>query len=278
MVALETAAPKSFARESPLILEKLGKLRLHIASKRIYNPFFRRRGKPEMAAQEWYYASEGQATGPVSLQELQRLAFFGKIFPDTLVWTEGMANWEPAGTLPQINFGAPPPAPESPGRSTVERPSRPPSAPSAQAGQLRPGPIWRRAVAYLLDLVILFGCNCLASGALGALFGITQGGPLTKNQEESLGILVLWASFFVHLFYFAILESTPLQGSLGKKALRLAVTDAQGERISFWRSLARSFAKNPCTVWVFVLSAPASEDKLCLHDMLARTRVVDTAD
>lgn len=231
-----------------------------------------------MPTSEWFYASEGQPIGPVSLQELQRLAFFGKIFPDTLVWTEGMENWTAAGTLPQINFGAPPPSPEMSGRSPLEIHGRPRSAPAAQALSLKPAPIWRRAVAYLLDLIVLFGCNCVVSGAMGALFGMTHGGQLNESTEESLGFLLIWAYFFIHWFYFAILESTQLQGSLGKKALRLAVSDAEGQRISFWRSLGRSFAKNPCTVFVLVLSAPASEDKLCLHDMLARTRVVDTAD
>ena len=42
----------------------------------------------------WYYAEAGQQLGPITEEELLRLAESGKIRSDTLVWREGMANWE----------------------------------------------------------------------------------------------------------------------------------------------------------------------------------------
>src|SRR2546426_1527287 len=47
----------------------------------------------------WYYAEGAQQAGPVSEEELLRLVASGKIRSDTLVWHEGLANWQPYGQL-----------------------------------------------------------------------------------------------------------------------------------------------------------------------------------
>src|SRR6185503_9482093 len=47
--------------------------------------------------------------------------------------------------------------------------------------------------------------------------------------------------------YFALDESSPQQATWGKKDVGLIVTGPNGARISFWRSLARTFLKFiPC--------------------------------
>ncbi|WP_043587127.1 RDD family protein [Geminisphaera colitermitum] len=52
----------------------------------------------------WYYAINGQRTGPVQQFEFERLVQTGVITPETLVWRQGMDNWLPyaqiAPTLP----------------------------------------------------------------------------------------------------------------------------------------------------------------------------------
>lgn len=59
---------------------------------------------------EWYYAVGGEQKGPVSAQELERLAAQGVVTADTLVWRDGLANWQ---RFADSNLGtpAPPPAP-----------------------------------------------------------------------------------------------------------------------------------------------------------------------
>jgi hypothetical protein len=47
---------------------------------------------------DWYYAVGGEKKGPVSDEEFQRLVQQGSISSQTLVWREGMANWQPYGT------------------------------------------------------------------------------------------------------------------------------------------------------------------------------------
>ena len=53
----------------------------------------------------WYYATGGQQVGPITDAELEQLVRAGTITADTLVWREGMTDWQPyartqAGTTP----------------------------------------------------------------------------------------------------------------------------------------------------------------------------------
>src|SRR5439155_15097370 len=52
----------------------------------------------------WYYVEAGKQAGPVDDAQLQELAQSGKLLAETLVWREGMANWQPYG---QVSGAAP---------------------------------------------------------------------------------------------------------------------------------------------------------------------------
>src|SRR2546422_7265195 len=47
----------------------------------------------------WFYVEAGQQAGPVDDAQLEELRRSGKIQSDTLVWREGMANWQPYSSL-----------------------------------------------------------------------------------------------------------------------------------------------------------------------------------
>lgn len=47
----------------------------------------------------WYYAQGTQQIGPISEDEFVNLVRAGTITPQTLVWREGMANWQPYSNL-----------------------------------------------------------------------------------------------------------------------------------------------------------------------------------
>jgi uncharacterized membrane protein len=58
----------------------------------------------------WYYAAGGQQQGPVDDAQLDALLSSGQINAETLIWREGMANWQPlrqARSTP-ATLGAPP--------------------------------------------------------------------------------------------------------------------------------------------------------------------------
>jgi uncharacterized RDD family membrane protein YckC len=64
----------------------------------------------------WYYADNGRQAGPVDDASLDALIAQGVVRPDTLVWREGMANWQALNSArppaaPPISVAPPPPAP-----------------------------------------------------------------------------------------------------------------------------------------------------------------------
>jgi hypothetical protein len=59
----------------------------------------------------WYYAvGNSQQQGPVDLATLQRLIASGQIGPNDLVWRDGMADWVPASSVPELRQASTPSA------------------------------------------------------------------------------------------------------------------------------------------------------------------------
>jgi hypothetical protein len=59
-----------------------------------------------MADRFWFYASEDQQKGPFPEAQFHNLVVRGTVGPDTLVWTEGMADWQKAREIPELISGA----------------------------------------------------------------------------------------------------------------------------------------------------------------------------
>ena len=55
----------------------------------------------------WYYECRGETRGPVAAESLQALIVANEITPQTLVWSEGMADWAPLQTVASLNPGRP---------------------------------------------------------------------------------------------------------------------------------------------------------------------------
>ena len=64
-----------------------------------------------MTGAEWYYSDRGERRGPVDEPMLRRLAELGEVNGTTLIWREGMADWEPVHR--QFPDLVPPPPPRS---------------------------------------------------------------------------------------------------------------------------------------------------------------------
>jgi uncharacterized RDD family membrane protein YckC len=43
----------------------------------------------------WYFVNAGQQAGPITDVQLEEYVRAGRILPDTLIWREGMENWQP---------------------------------------------------------------------------------------------------------------------------------------------------------------------------------------
>lgn len=91
---------------------------------------------------EWFHAEGNRQLGPVSREEIQALYTAGRISLQTLVWRDGMANWQPlrsvAAEFDLVDRPVPPPlidtaaaVPPLPPAAPVAAPSPPMQAPLA---------------------------------------------------------------------------------------------------------------------------------------------------
>lgn len=123
---------------------------------------------------------------------------------------------------------------------------------------------WRRFAAYAIDYAIVF----LGSAALG--IAATLAGVFADGAPV-LSAAVL-AGYFL---YCALLESSSWQATVGKRALRLKVTNDRGERIGFARAAARFIAKflSVLTLCLGYLLIVVTRRRQALHDLIAGTLV-----
>jgi uncharacterized RDD family membrane protein YckC len=85
-----------------------------------------------------------------------------------------------------------------------------------------------------------------------------------------VAILVPW-------IYYAKMESSPRQGTFGKVALGLVVTDMAGRPITFGRASGRFFAKlitGMIPLGIGYIMAGFTEKRQALHDMIATCLVL----
>ncbi len=91
-----------------------------------------------------------------------------------------------------------------------------------------------------------------------------------------LGFLQLIALVLLSMIYYAGMESSRYQGTLGKMAVGIQVTDLDGRRVSGSRAVGRFFAKvlSNLTCGIGYLMAAFTEQKQALHDLVAGTLVI----
>jgi uncharacterized RDD family membrane protein YckC len=111
------------------------------------------------------------------------------------------------------------------------------------------------------------------------LITVPPGEPLGQEEimQRAGTIFAVEAMVFVVVgLYYSLMESSPWQATLGKRALRLQVTDLQGRRISFGRATGRYFAKivSGLTLSIGYLMAGFTQRKQALHDIIAECLVV----
>src|ERR1700757_3454081 len=58
-----------------------------------------------MSDRSWFFASQGQQQGPCPEAQLHDLIAEGIVTPATLVWSEGMADWQKAADIPGLFSG-----------------------------------------------------------------------------------------------------------------------------------------------------------------------------
>lgn len=149
---------------------------------------------------------------------------------------------------------------------------------------------WRRVVAFIIDsIVISIPTTAItmpiifskmknfmvlttqqpnASDAIGAMMEF-YGFVMLANI---VGVLIFW-------LYYALMESSKKQATLGKMAMGIKVVGENGGRITFARATGRTFAKyiSYAILYFGTYMAGFTKKRQALHDIMATTYVVDNS-
>src|SRR5579875_1461404 len=253
---------------------------------------------------EWYYAEAGQRAGPIPEAEFRALETAGKLGPDDLVWTAGMAAWQPLASVQSLYFPAAVPA--GPICTECRREFPPQDLLAFESAHIcgackdiffqrlrergaaavvrrfqRFGGFWIRLLARIIDFTILWGFFIVLMFVWEAAMQRVIFNPARVNSYD---LIALWGG--LALIYFISTTATIVYESWfvwrrgatpGKLAVGVRVVRANGEALSVKRSVGRSFAyllTGTLPLAIGFLMAGLDEEKRALHDRICDTRVV----
>jgi len=228
-------------------------------------------------------------------EAFQNLVGSGRIAPDTLVWSPGMANWQPYGTL-QTGVATAAGAPPLPDTRICSQCGRASSTDELAAfgsslvcayckpiyaqrlregvlttGLLQYGGFWIRFVAVFIDGLIMLVASLFYTPFINVA---ARDAHDTARVFIAIGILSaigialrgIYETLFVGRF-----GATP-----GKMVCHLKVVRPDGRPLSYQRSLCRYLAKllNDFTFMIGYIIAAFDDEKQALHDRLCDTRVI----
>ena len=169
----------------------------------------------------------------------------------------------------------------------------PAAAPVAPFPAVATGPqlfyagFWLRLVAYLIDMVIFLFVEFAFALVLifsTGLIAVIRNLPRNPTPDEIFtgtlifAIIVFGVGMLVMMWlYYAAMESSRYQGTLGKIVMGLIVTDMQYRPISFARASGRFFGRFITGLIPFAIGyimAGFTAKKQALHDMIASCLVL----
>lgn len=243
---------------------------------------------------EWYYASGNERKGPVTREALVELVAANEVTDSTLVWREGMSDWQPfavhrasvapglppavpvGGPLYCMNCGRPAPANEMVpiGGRRVCATCKPMVLQQMREGAgviaaHRYAGFWIRFAAIIIDTIVVG----VASGIVGAI----AGAALAVSPDGTAFVLIQLVSVLGAVLYEVAMIAT-YGATVGKMALGLKVIRAQGGSVGTGLSVGRYFAKFISGVILLIgyLMAGWDPEKRALHDRICETRVIRT--
>lgn len=258
----------------------------------------------------WYYVEDNQQRGPISEAELGTLIETGKVTPTTLVWREGLANWQPlaeampgAASRPGV-AATPQPVAAAPvstdgtgdevvcgecgrlfprdqtiqyGNAWVCATCKPIFVQKLKEGAALSGPavmeyagFWIRFAAYIIDQIILGMVNWPIQLLLGVTASVDSPEAMLVRQLVVV-VFGLLLSMVYYTWFNGKYGATP-----GKMACRIRIVTAEGMPIGYSRACGRYFASilSGMICSIGYIMAAFDDEKRALHDRICNTRVV----
>jgi uncharacterized RDD family membrane protein YckC len=257
---------------------------------------------------KWYYADAGRQVGPVEDTQLDELVRSGAVRDDTLIWREGMANWQPhsavrgpakpipipAAAIPiaaETRFcsecGRPFPAHEmvTIGDATICAQCKPLYMQRVREGGQpigvrRYAGFWIRFVARIIDGIILGVVYLIIDIPLQMALGFSA----VKMGETAVALPAMMATVGLSLALNIVIQGayeiyflSSRSATIGKLALGLKVIRADGGSLSTGQAAGRFFAYLLDTYFTLLIGfiiAGFDTEKRALHDRICDTRVI----
>lgn len=148
---------------------------------------------------------------------------------------------------------------------------------------------WKRFAAAFIDNFILTILNYAILIPVFAVLGFSAsraGAGQSNPFESGAGMVAIFAMYPLMLLmpciYFAWMQSSSMQASLGKLAVGIKLTRGDGSRVTFWRAFLRTLANTlvsglTCGIGLLAsaIMSGTTERKQAVHDMMCDTLVVD---
>lgn len=264
---------------------------------------------------QWYYAVGDQRQGPVEHAEFERLVSSGTIRSDTLVWRQGMTEWQAysavvgaaavgagGGAGPLVDDGTEVCAVSGkryPRREMINYEGKWIGAEHRDAyfQRLRegvaqpgegpvPGPygyggFWRRFLAKFVDGIALWLVTAPLAVAMGVgMFG-NMGRTNPTGDDWARFVLIQVAYQVVALaiaLTYEVFFIRKFDATPGKMALGVKLLRPDGTKLSVGRIIGRYFAHwiNGLTLGIGYIMAGFDDEKRGLHDRICDTRVIKT--
>ena len=237
---------------------------------------------------EVWIGRDGERHGPYKESDVRQWLRSGQVSRDDLGWYEGLADWQPLSVLfPDEKPSAPPPMQSD---SPYVAPPMP-QAVTTTALEDYAG-FWQRFGAWVIDLaVLLIPCAVIyqSMGGFAAYMNLLgqmregMGSPEMSEAIRTYGEATRGASIAVMVlgfFYYTLFEASKWQATPGKLALRLRVTDMNGQRLSIGRSAARNAVRlfnvlSGLIPFICYLPVAWTQRKQGLHDMVSSALVLN---
>jgi uncharacterized RDD family membrane protein YckC len=195
-------------------------------------------------------------------------------FPRPETFAESTPDFveEPAASAEPTEVASPPPS----GARPTEAPNAvPPAPPLTNAAGLPKAGFWMRAVASLLDSLLLF----LVQFVFSLILGLTAGSMLSGVEPHGEAFIGLMATIFGVLvgFTYSVFFTGYCGQTPGKMALRIKVIRTTGEEIGYGRALVREVPGkflSGILLGIGYLMAAFDSRKQGLHDRIADTYVI----
>ena len=137
---------------------------------------------------------------------------------------------------------------------------------------------WNRFAAFSIDTVVTVIGGLLIAAPIFAfvLLSILGGSDDSDAMFPALQLINNLIGAVASWLYFALMESSRYQGTVGKLVVQIKVTDLEGNQLTFRRATGRYFGKflSGLLLGIGYLMAAFTDKKQALHDMLAGCLVV----